>query len=138
MKIENFLFKERLPLMNKALDTYSLRMTTAAKNISNANTVGYKPNKVEFEKLFQDQMAITGTKTNEKHISMGYNPNPSGELMNRKIPISEAVISGENDINIDKEMAEVAQNQVRFQFVSQSMSKYFKQLNAAITGNTNY
>jgi len=124
--------------MNKALDTYSLRMTTAAKNIANVNTVGYKPQKVEFESLFQNQMALTGTKTNEKHIPVGPKPDPNGELIDRKIPVPEAVMSGENDINIDKEMAEVAQTQVRFQFVSQSMSKYFKQLNAAITGNTNY
>jgi flagellar basal-body rod protein FlgB len=138
MKIENFLFKEKLPLMNKALDTYSLRMTTAAKNIANVNTVGYKPQKVEFEKLFQEQMALTGAKTDEKHIPVGPNPDPSGELIDRKIPIPEAVMSGENDVNVDKEMAEVAQTQIRFQFVSQSMSKHFKQLNAAITGNSNY
>jgi len=138
MKIDNFLFKDRIPLMNKALDTYSLRMTTAAKNLANVNTVGYKPQRVKFEELFQNQMVLTGTKIDEKHIPIGPNPEPNGELINCKIPTAEIMQSGENDINIDKEMAEVAQTQIRFQFVSQSMSKHFKQLTAAITGNTNY
>ena len=138
MKVDNFLFKGRIPLMNRALDTYSLRMTTSAKNIANINTVGYKPQRVKFEELFSEQMTLNGTKTNEKHIPLGPNPEPTGELKDRVIPKPEAVMSGENDINIDKEMAEVAQTQIRFQFVSQSMSKHFKHLSAAITGNSNY
>ena len=138
MKIDNFLFKGRIPLMNRALDTYSLRMTTAAKNLANVNTVGYKPQRVKFEELFQNQMALNGAKTDERHIPVGTNSEPNGELIDRKIPAAEIMQSGENDINVDKEMAEVAQTQIRFQFVSQSMSKHFKQLNAAITGNTNY
>ena len=138
MKIDDFLFKNRMPLMNKALDAYSLRMTTAAKNLANINTVGYKPQRVKFEELFNNQMALTGNKTNDKHIPVGPNPSPNGELIDRKIPTAEVLQAGENDINIDKEMAEVAQTQIRFQFVSQSASKYFKQLSAVITGNTNY
>jgi len=138
MKVDNFLFKNRVPLLNKALDAYSLRMTTAAKNIANINTVGYKPQRIKFEELFQGQMALTGTKTDIKHIPVGSNSSPSGELKDREIPTAEIMQSGENDINIDKEMAEVAQTQIRFQFASQSMSKYFKQLSAVITGNTNY
>ena len=138
MKIDDFLFKERIHLMNKALDAYSLRMTTTAKNIANVNTVGYKPQRVKFEELFQDQMALSGTKTDVKHIPAGHNPDPKGELMDRKIPTAETLQSGENDINIDKEMAEIAQTQIRFQFASSSVSKYFKQLTAAITGNASF
>jgi flagellar basal-body rod protein FlgB len=138
MKINDFLFEKRIPLMNKALDAYSLRMTTSAKNIANVNSVGYKPQRVKFEELFNEQMALQGTKTNEKHIPVGANSNPTGELINREVPSAEIMQSGENDFNIDKEMTEVAQTQIRFQFVSQSMSKHFKQLGAAITGNSNF
>ena len=43
MKIENKLFKERIPLLNTAMNTYSLRIGVAAKNIANVNTLYYKP-----------------------------------------------------------------------------------------------
>jgi len=139
MKIDNFLFKDRVPLMNTALDVYAKRMTTSAKNIANVNTVGYKPEKVKFEELFQEQViSLQGATTSEKHIPAGKNPKPNAELADRKIPGPEIMQSGENDVNIDKEMAEIAQTQIRFQFVSQSIGKHFKQLGAVISGNTNY
>lgn len=139
MKIDNLLFKERVPLMNKALDAYSKRMTTSAKNIANVNTVGYKPERVKFEELFNEQVvSLQGTTTNSKHIPAGANPNPDAELKEREVGESEVMQSGSNDFNVDKEMAELAQTQIRFQFVSQSMSRHFKQLSAAITGNTNF
>jgi flagellar basal-body rod protein FlgB len=124
--------------MNKALDAYSLRMTTSAKNIANANTTGYKPERVKFEELFKEQMAIQGTQTNERHIPVGRLPEGNNELAERIVPVTELMKSGENNFDIDKEMAEVAETQIRYQFVSQSLSKHFKTLSAAITGNASY
>ena len=139
MKVDNFLFKDRVPLINKALDAYATRITTSAKNIANVNTVGYKPEKVKFEEFFQEQViSLQGTSSNEKHIPAGKNPNPNAELVEREIPGAEIMLSGENDVNIDKEMSEIAQAQIRFQFASQTTGKYFKQLSAAINGNSNY
>jgi len=139
MRVDDFIFKEKIPLLNKALDAYALRTTTAAKNIANINTVGYKPQKVKFEELFNDQViALQGSKTSDKHIPTGKNTDPIAEKGEKDIPTAEILNSGENDVNIDKEMADIAQTQIKFQFASQSMSKYFKQLGAAITGNTNF
>jgi len=137
MKIDDFIYK-RVPLMNKALDAYSLRMTTSAKNIANANTTGYKPERVKFEELFRDQMAIQGTKTDTRHIPVGRLPEGDNEKIERVVPVTEIMKSGENNFDIDKEMAEVAETQIRYQFVSQSVSKHFKLLSAAITGNPSF
>jgi flagellar basal-body rod protein FlgB len=139
MKVSNYLFNNRIPLLNTALDAYSMRMTTAAKNIANIDTVGYKPQQVKFEELFQSNLiSLRGSRTSEQHIPLGKNPNPRGEVTNEKIPAAEVCQSGENDVNIDREMAEVAETQIKFQFASQTVSKYFKQMSAAITGNSNY
>lgn len=139
MRVDNFLFKGRVPLLNKALDAYALRTTTSAKNIANINTVGYKPQKVKFEELFNDQIvSLKGASTSEQHIPTGRNDDPIGEKGDKDIPVAEIMNSGENDVNIDKEMAEIAQTQIKFQLASQSISRHFKQLGAAITGNTNF
>ena len=139
MKINDYLFKERLPLMSKSLDAYSMRVSTIAKNIANINTTDYKTERVKFEELFNQQLALTGAKTNDRHLQMGRNPDPSAEkTTNTDIPDAERYISGENDVNLDNEMAELAKTQIRFQFVSQATNKHFRQLGAAITGIANY
>ena len=139
MKVNDFLFKEKVPLLNKSLDAYALRTTTSAKNIANIDTVGYKPQKVKFEELFNEQMvSLQGTATSERHIPTGKNTVPNAEKQDAKIPAAEIMNSGDNDINIDKEMSQIAETQIRFQFASQSLSKHFKQLSAAITGNSNF
>jgi flagellar basal-body rod protein FlgB len=139
MKVDNLLFKGRIPLYNKALDSYAMRMTTSARNIANVNTVGYKPEAVKFEELFKEQVAsLQGATTNERHIPTSLDVNTVPQVNNQQIPVGEIMQSGENDVNLDKEMSILAQTQIRFQFVSSSASKHFKQLGAAITGNTNY
>ena len=138
MKIDDFLYKNKIPLLNSALDTYALRMTTAAKNIANVNTVGYKSERVRFEELFSEQLEIQGKRTNVKHIPVGRLPDGTYDIQERQVPQTEIMKSGENDLDIDKEMSEVAQTQIKFQFASQSVNKYFKLLGAAITGNANF
>ena len=44
--------------MNKALDAYALRQQTFAKNIANADTPNYRPEKVEFEELFHREEVV--------------------------------------------------------------------------------
>ncbi len=139
MEVNDRLFKEKVQLLNKAMDAYSLRMRASAKNIANVNTTGYKPERVKFEELFNQQViALSGASTNKAHIRIGANDNPEGEVTEQKIPEAEKYISGENDLNLDKEMSDIAENQIRFQFASQNLSKHFRQMGAAITGVSNY
>ncbi len=138
MKLGDHLFKEQIPLMSKALDAYSMRISTSAKNIANINTTDYKPERVKFEELFKQQLALTGSKTDDRHLQIGRNPKPNGEKAAQNIPDAEKYISGENDVNLDNEMAELAKTQIRFQFASQSTNKQFRKISAAITGVGNY
>lgn len=135
MSIEMFLFKERLPLMQKALDVYSLRLKTTAENISNVNTVGYLPKKVKFEEFFQNQMSqyklgteIPSWRNREENII----PEPKVETIEPN-PFEEN-FSGSSHINIDSEMATLAETQIKFRFVSRLLKRYFANLNSAITG----
>ncbi len=43
MKIRAWLFRERLPLLNRALDAYALRQRVVVENIANATTPEYQP-----------------------------------------------------------------------------------------------
>ncbi|MGB9771286.1 MAG: flagellar basal body rod protein FlgB [Candidatus Kapaibacteriota bacterium] len=136
MAIQMLLFKERLPLMHKALDAYSMRLTAIAENIANVNTVGYSPKRVKFEELFEkniSQMQIFGeTKTYNTSQQSNKIIEPVVEIEN--VPEYEKFFSGQSNVNIDKEMAELAETQIRFRFVSRLLKRYFASLNSAITG----
>ncbi len=128
-----FLFKERLPLMQKALDVYSLRLKTTAENISNVNTVGYLPKKVKFEEFFQNQMSQYKFGTEIPSLSNRNNiPEPKVETIEPNT--FEENFSGSSHINIDTEMATLAETQIKFRFVSRLVKRYFAHLNSAITG----
>ncbi len=131
------LFKERVPLMHKALDAYSLRMTTIAENISNANTVGYSPKRVAFEELFEQNISQVQNFFDIKRN--GRDKVQSDKIIEpvvveEEIPESEKYISGQSHVNLDKEMAQLAETQIRFRFVSRLLRRYFASLNSAITG----
>lgn len=139
MEFRNHLFKSRVPLMNRALDAYSTRLRTTSKNIANVNSPHYRPEMVRFEEFFRNQeVVLKGNASDGRHIPIGKAPDDvEGEVDNAPVPEPEIYFSGETHVNIDKEMSEMAQNQIRFQFVSQQMGRHFRGMAAAITGNPN-
>lgn len=140
MSVRNLLFKGRLPLLNRALDTYALRQQTIAKNIANATTPNYRPSSVRFEEEFQklQGMAAQGDTTDTRHISIGVSNSGdiAGSVEDAAVPKPEVFFSGESHVNIDKEMSELAQNQIRFRFASRMAARYFKGIQGAIKGVT--
>ncbi|MFN3269983.1 MAG: flagellar basal body rod protein FlgB [Candidatus Kapaibacteriota bacterium] len=136
MSVRMLLFKDRLPLMHKALDAYSMRLTAVAENIANVNTVGYSPKRVKFEEFFQKNISQLKNFENANPFEIVENRaeivEPKVEIEN--VPESQKYFSGQSNVNIDKEMAELAETQIRYRFVSRLLKRYFAGLNSAITG----
>ncbi|HPI19718.1 MAG TPA: flagellar basal body rod protein FlgB [Candidatus Kapabacteria bacterium] len=137
MIFRQYLFKTKLPLMNKALDTYALRQRTISKNIANATSPHYRPEEVKFEEYFtENNVTLEGQNNEERHIPLGkMNANEvEPELADAEVPNPEVYFSGETHVNIDKEMSNLAQNQIRFRFASQMVKGYFTGLSSSIRG----
>jgi flagellar basal-body rod protein FlgB len=136
MPIRELLFKERLPLMQKALDAYSLRLTTTAENIANVNTVGYSPKRVVFEDFFKQNISQLKNflDTKDKVFSRTGEQVFEPFVVEEQVPKEQQFFSGQAHVNIDKEMAEMAETQMRFRLVSRLLKRYFANLNSAITG----
>lgn len=137
MIYKEYMFKTKLPLIDKAMDTYARRQSVIAKNISNATTPGYTPQKVSFEEQFNEAgVQISGVRSDDMHISIGEQniDEASSEVVDQSIVGPEVYFSGESHVNLDKEMSELAQNQIRFRFASKMASKYFQGLTSAIRG----
>lgn len=137
MLVKDFLFNTKLPLMNKALDSYALRQQTTAKNIANADTPNYRPERVRFEELFHnEEVVLKGVETKSGHIPLGRANSgpPMGQKEFRDIPEAVVFFSGENHVNLDREMAESAENQIRFRLVTKMVNKYFNGISSSIKG----
>jgi flagellar basal-body rod protein FlgB len=123
--------------MNRALDAYALRQRTTSKNIANSTSPHYRPEYVKFEEFFQNQeVTLKGSTTDEVHIPVGKPDitDVKGEVEDASIPKPEIFFSGDTHVNIDKEMSNMAQNQIRFRFASSMTGKFFKGLSSAIEG----
>lgn len=137
MVFKNHLFKDRLPLMNRALDAYALRNQTTAKNVANVNSPHYRPENVKFEEFFQNQeVVIKGAKSDGNSIPLGKVDyvDVEGEKQNAPVPKPEVYFSGETHVNIDREMSKMAENQIRFRFGSLMVNKFFRGMSSSIFG----
>lgn len=135
--IDDYLFSGRLPLLNRALDAYTMRQHISSKNIANANTPNYRPERVKFEEEFQKaQIALKGKRSTPMHIPIGP-PAPGSvkaEEINATIPRPEIFFSGDTHVNIDREMADLAENQIRYRMVTRITNGYFRSMQSAIKG----
>jgi len=123
--------------MNRALDAYALRQQTHSKNIANATSPHYRPERVKFEELFHKQAAVMkGSKSDDNHmpIGVGSNEDIKGEKHPQHVPEAEIFFSGETHVNIDKEMSYMAQNQIRFKFGSSMANRFFGGISNSISG----
>ncbi|MBI9011911.1 MAG: flagellar basal body rod protein FlgB [Clostridiales bacterium] len=113
-------------LYNKALDASWLKNEAITNNIANANTPNYKRETVEFEEVLKRAMgnpAISMTKTNEKHMPLMNNMNPV--VIKDK---STSFRKDGNNVNIDTEMAYLAENQIKYETLTKQLNSNLKRL----------
>ena len=132
-KLTKFLFdRVNIPNIQKYLDLSSLRHRITAGNVSNAATPGYKARSIDFKSEFQkvtgQNNRLAGTVTHRSHI-------PLGNHKDRPPKIEQAKITGGevNSVDIDKEMAGLAQNELRFTIAAKLLQLKFAGLRKAIT-----
>ena len=118
-----------VPLLKKSLGVYSERNNTIAENIANVETKGFKPYRVDFEKELQRAMqksAPVGVKSDSRHMTIG------GHALNVQSKIS----TQDQAVNIEQEMAELAKNQIRFEFAARKLNGAYELIRSAIRGHS--
>ena len=132
----------KIPLLSKALDAYSLRHRTISSNIANIGSAGYRPGVVSFE----DQLAasrsganVAVAVTDPRHIAVGGEGPAEVTPVVREVPAGPGTpfdpdASGANGVDIDNEMAELAKNQIRFNYAARLIAGTFKDIQESIRG----
>ena len=135
--IQNMLIGQNpsVTILKKSLDAQAARQRAHTQNIANAETPGYQRVKVEFEGLLKD--ALTGESQTLAHDDPGHMRASSSlenivpKVSREKIPDD---ITGVNGVNIEEEMAEMAETQIRYLASIELLKRRYQGMREAIKG----
>lgn len=125
-----------LPLLDSGLDAYALRQKAIANNVANAETDGYQRRWVSFEDELKEALEESGgglSRTHPDHL-----PHPSeSELVEARVLVDESADydNGHNNVDIDREMTELARAQLAYRFATRQTRHVVETLGLAIRGN---
>jgi flagellar basal-body rod protein FlgB len=122
----------------KSLDARMARQKVIVNNIANVATPGYHRKEVKFEESLAealDRSRLQGARTNSKHFEIG---RPKiGDVQFEVIePVDHTMSSGVNNVDIDFETAQLAENQIGFSYAMKLLKSSHDGLNAAIQGQS--
>ena len=128
-------FGRTIQVMSKALDLRSQKHAVIAGNVANMDTPGYKPRELTFEKELQQAIGTAGLqprRTHGRHLPVG--PDQVAELEPRlRMRRDYAMGNGSYQLDLDKEMAKLAQNNLIYEATVQLIAKKMASLRFAIT-----
>lgn len=139
MLLDRLLFADKTPLMMKrALDFQSQRHMLVSSNISNMDTPGYKAKDIDFKSALSEAIG-SGDDLKMKRTQGGHFGPGKENLRGLQPDVfeePEAARSNGNNVNIDKEMTKLAENQIAYSATIQLLQKRGSTVRAAITENT--
>ena len=130
------LFDVSFTLLQKSLDFRSKRNALLASNVANLETPGYKARDLVFEnalgKAMKAQLPGPLRVTDPKHMD-GNRALPLDMVRPQLIRTAtpDAALDG-NTVNLETEMAKLAENQIAYQAYTQMISLKFQALKAVI------
>jgi flagellar basal-body rod protein FlgB len=121
-----------------ALDGLARRQEAIGANVANIDTAGYQRRSVDFEQALASEMGRAGeqttlAQTDARHMARG---GAGGSGMPSGGP-ARNIVSERNDansVNIDEEMTLLAETQIRYQALTQSISTRLSTLRTVIRG----
>ncbi len=134
--IEGIFSRMALDVVERSMELHRRRHELIASNIANADTPGYKAKRFHFERELQQ--VVYGTDdlplyvTNPKHIQVV--PESLEQVKGKVELLRQPVRNDGNSVDIDKEMAALAENQLMYEALAQSYSQQIGRLKYAITG----
>lgn len=129
-----------LQLLQNALGATRLRQSVYSNNIANVDTPGYKRQDVQFESLLQQAMTDPQTSVDGNgYIPIAQPPafNTSTSLAVQPTVVQDdttVVQNNGNNVDVDAEMAKLAENQIHYNALVQDMTARFNRLKSAING----
>ncbi len=136
-QVRSFLESAPLAAARAALDGLTRRQEAISSNVANVDTVGYKRKSVTFERALRDQIAAVHGEHPLATTHAGHVPNASMAGRDLNGIEDRDVVASRNDdnkVSIDEEMSLLADTQLRYQALTQSINGRLGTLRNIIRG----
>ncbi len=126
-------------VLQRSLDVSSTRQRLITNNISNVDTPGYKTMDVSFEDILNNEkekyasdLVFQGKRSDSRHFVIGQSKDNSYQP---KIITQDdtSMLINENNVDIDYQMAILAENNIYFNGLTELVNKEFSMLRYVIT-----
>lgn len=128
------LFGSHINVSAKVMDMQLKRQNVVMSNLANLKTPNYKARNLEFEEDLQKALDLDAwgkmSRTEGKHLPAVFNPDDFGPEWNKVF--KPRVVHGEDQVDLDKEMAKMAKNTMRYNTLTTVMKKSFDGLTTII------
>ncbi|MCZ0702556.1 flagellar basal-body rod protein FlgB [Natronobacillus azotifigens] len=127
------LFGSSITNLQHGLNYAALKNQTISNNIANVDTANYKAQNVQFKKILNQEMndGFKAQRTHERHLDFG-----SGSARDFRITTNRNTQYNHNgnNVDIDKQMTELANNQIYYQALIERLNGNFNTLQTVIRG----
>ncbi len=136
---DNRIFGTTIDLAAKALDLRARRHEQIISNIANADTPGYKAFDLMVEEALSRQNASSERSLSLQRTSSAHFSGPQRlgrDLQPVQVPVSEEItLRGDgNTVDMEREMSNMAANQLLYKISAQIVSKKFQSIRNVIQG----
>ncbi|MGE5431779.1 MAG: flagellar basal body rod protein FlgB [Syntrophomonadaceae bacterium] len=121
----------------KMLDYCTQKQKVLSRNIANIGTENYQREDVKFSDVLSDNMASVLKTTNPRHFPVQDAADTENKFEVLKDQ-SKDLSSGMNNVDIDTEMAEMAENTLKYKFASKKMGDYFRLIQEVIKNGSGH
>jgi flagellar basal-body rod protein FlgB len=119
-------------LLENFADYCATKNKVISENIANIGTMNYQRKDLEFKELLSGNIDTILKTTEDKHFITGNVDNGNSPDFNVIKSEGNENESGVNNVDIDKEMAELAKNTLNFSFASKRIKDYYKDIQGVI------
>jgi len=132
--LPNLFSSTTIPALGEVLNFAQARHTVLAGNITNVNTPGYRLRDLS-ETAFQQKLkeALAKSKQSDEPLSPGLASQPGEEMRNVRATLENLIYHDDTNIDLEKQVAEMAKNHLLHNFALTVMTDQFQLLQTAIS-----
>ncbi len=125
------IFSGTIHRLEGALEQANVKQKVITNNLANVDTPNYKAKRVSFKNVLNEESSrLNAIKTDYRHIDFKSNESNYSVVSSNQTSYQE----NGNNVDIDKEMSDMAKNQIQYQALVERMSGKLNSLKSAITG----
>lgn len=126
------LYEKTIKTLGSSLDYAIRRNEQIATNIANVDTPNYKAKDIAFKDILNEKLrtSLQAKRTHEKHLPFQIETRTYHTFLKKNLQYNH----NGNNVDIDKEMANLAKNQIYYQSLVDRMNGKFTDLQTVIRG----